>query len=131
MKKVLLLLLCTCFLTGCSDNLSQSLMIISLGVDVSESGYTLSIKAPNYGATGKSSDQQGGRFFAGQIHVQAFACHVAGCGKAREKKQHTRDEHQRPGEDARAHFHDELQLQHKAPFARQQRRGQQTGIEKE
>ena len=59
MKKVLLLLLCTCFLTGCSDNLSQSLMIISLGVDVSESGYTLSIKAPNYGATGKSSDQQG------------------------------------------------------------------------
>lgn len=55
MKKCLLLLFCAFFLTGCSDNLSQSLMIISMGVDVSEAGYTLSIKAPNYGATGGES----------------------------------------------------------------------------
>lgn len=59
MKKALLLLFCVFFLTGCSDNLSQSLMIISMGVDVSEQGYTLSIKAPNYGATGGGDDKQG------------------------------------------------------------------------
>lgn len=57
MKKCLILLLCTFLLTGCTDNLSQSLMIISMGVDVSEEGYTLSVKAPNYGATGGSSQE--------------------------------------------------------------------------
>lgn len=60
MKKCLLLLLCVFCLTGCADNLSQSLMIISMGVDISDSGYTLSIKAPNYGATGGGSDNQQG-----------------------------------------------------------------------
>ena len=59
MKKCLILLLCTFLLTGCTDNLSQSLMIISMGVDVSDEGYTLSIKAPNYGATGGGDKQEG------------------------------------------------------------------------
>lgn len=63
-KRSLLLLLCACmFLSGCTDGLSKSLMVITLGVDLDESGLTLTIKAPNYGATGGGSDssQQSGQ----------------------------------------------------------------------
>lgn len=62
MKK-LALLLCLCLLLGgCSDGLSRSLMVITLGVDMDENGVTLTIKAPNYGATGGGENsQQGGQ----------------------------------------------------------------------
>lgn len=63
-KRRFLLLLSLCLLLcGCSDGLSKSLMVITMGVDIGENGYTLTIKAPNYGATGGSSDQaqQGGQ----------------------------------------------------------------------
>lgn len=59
MRKMAVLLAFCLLLTGCSDQLSQSLMIISMGVDVHENGYTLSVKAPNYGATGASDTQEG------------------------------------------------------------------------
>ena len=59
MKKVGILLLLCLLLTGCSDQMSHSLMIISMGVDISDQGYTLSVKAPNYGATGGGGDQGG------------------------------------------------------------------------
>lgn len=64
-KRWLSLFLCLCalVLTGCSDGLSRSLMVITMGVDIDENGCTLSIKAPNYGATGGGGDQsqQGGQ----------------------------------------------------------------------
>lgn len=61
MKK-LALLCCLCLLLGgCSDGLSRSLMVITLGVDMDEKGVTLTIKAPNYGATGGENSQQGGQ----------------------------------------------------------------------
>lgn len=43
-------------LCGCSDGLSRSLMVITMGVDTSKDGYTITIKAPNYGASGQSGD---------------------------------------------------------------------------
>lgn len=62
-KRCIPLLLCLCLLLGgCSDGLSRSLMVITMGVDVGEDGLTLTIKAPNYGATGGGGDsQQGGQ----------------------------------------------------------------------
>ncbi len=63
-KRCFLLLICMCLvLSGCADGLSKSLMVITLGVDLDENGYTLTIKAPNYGATGGGGDQtqQGGQ----------------------------------------------------------------------
>ncbi|MBR5231048.1 MAG: hypothetical protein IKW00_02225 [Clostridia bacterium] len=57
-KRILCLFLClNCLLlTGCSDGLSRSLMVITMGIDVNEKGYTVTIKAPNYGASGQSGD---------------------------------------------------------------------------
>jgi len=63
-KRCLILLIAACLaLSGCSDGLSRSLMVITMGVDATEGGYTITIKAPNYGATGGgvsgSSDSEG------------------------------------------------------------------------
>lgn len=54
MKKTGVALLCLmCLaLAGCTDGLSRSLMVITMGVDVQGGGYTITVKAPNYGATG-------------------------------------------------------------------------------
>jgi len=65
MKKRSLLFLCLFCLafTGCTDGLSRSLMVITMGVDAKDGEYTITIKAPNYGATGGgaggSSDSEG------------------------------------------------------------------------
>ena len=58
MKRVLCALLCALLplLCGCSDGLDLSLMIVSMGVDVSENGVVVTIKAPDY--TGKSAAGQ-------------------------------------------------------------------------
>ena len=51
MKRALCALLCALLplLCGCSDGLDLSLMIISMGVDVTENGVVATIKAPDYG----------------------------------------------------------------------------------
>lgn len=58
-----LMLLCCLVFSGCSDGLSRSLMVITMGVDVKDGGYTITVKAPNYGATGGgaggSADSEG------------------------------------------------------------------------
>jgi len=59
LRCTVIFLLCVA-LGGCSDGLSQSLMVITMGIDLKESGVTVSIKAPNYGATGKSESSAGG-----------------------------------------------------------------------
>ena len=58
MKRALCALLCALLplLCGCSDGLDLSLMIISMGVDVTENGVVATIKAPDY--TGKSAAGQ-------------------------------------------------------------------------
>ena len=58
MKRALCALLCALLplLCGCSDGLDLSLMIISMGVDVTENGVVVTIKAPDY--TGKSAAGQ-------------------------------------------------------------------------
>lgn len=62
-RSVLLLCLLCLALSGCTDGLSRSLMVITMGVDVQDGGYTVTIKAPNYGATGGgaggSADSEG------------------------------------------------------------------------
>ena len=59
-KRLLALLLCLLLLPlgGCTDPLSQSLMVISMGVDLTDGGYVITIKAPNYGATGGGEENQ-------------------------------------------------------------------------
>ena len=52
-KRLTALLMLACMaLSGCTDGLTRSLMVITMGVDLQEGGYTITIKAPNYGATG-------------------------------------------------------------------------------
>jgi len=57
-KRTLCALLCALLplLCGCSDGLDLSLMIVSMGVDVTENGVVVTIKAPDY--TGKSAAGQ-------------------------------------------------------------------------
>lgn len=61
-KRLLCLLLCIFALTmaGCSNDLSRSLMILTMGIDLNEKGVTVSVKAPDYGAAGKDDAAGGG-----------------------------------------------------------------------
>lgn len=59
LRCAVIFLLCVA-LGGCSDGLSQSLMVITMGIDLKEDGVMVSIKAPNYGATGKRESSDGG-----------------------------------------------------------------------
>lgn len=63
MKRALLLfvLLAALLLSGCTDNLEHSLMVISMSVDKDEKGLTVCVKSPNYAAqSGGSSSSSGG-----------------------------------------------------------------------
>ena len=89
MKRALSALLCALLplLCGCSDGLDLSLMIISMGVDVTENGVVATIKAPDY--TGKSAagqDDGGGQEYltlsaAGVDWPHALAA-LSGCAGA-------------------------------------------------
>lgn len=63
-KRMLALLLCMplLFLCGCTDGLDLSLMVISMGIDITSNGVIVTIKAPDYSASadkgGQESDQE-------------------------------------------------------------------------
>lgn len=60
MKRMLALALCAMLmlLCGCTDGLDLSLMVISMGIDITENGVIVTIKAPDYSASAGKGEQE-------------------------------------------------------------------------